>query len=201
MPCRYCRMSTTRSSGVTATTFTQGAYSFTQYSRITVPLGVSTRSTRTVYQGFFARYSRLSTFQTPGSSGWPSLGGRPSLNRISRLAPGTHAAVHRDDLGVAHLLQTIGGQRRAKTAPAIQNDRRVLVGKQRLDVALEHAAPDMPRAARAIDGELAVLTDVDEGEGLARLEPGPHLGDAAFRDALFRVADQGEKTRAMLHPL
>src|SRR5580704_5306634 len=69
MPWRYWRISTTRSSSVTATTLTQGAYSLTQYSGMTVPFGSSTRSTRTVYQGFLARYSRVSTFQRPGSSG------------------------------------------------------------------------------------------------------------------------------------
>src|SRR5665213_3076506 len=52
-----------------ATTLTQGAYSLTQYSGMMAPLGSSTRSTRTVNQGFLARYSRVSTFQMPGSSG------------------------------------------------------------------------------------------------------------------------------------
>src|SRR4051812_1338756 len=68
MPCRYCRISTTSSFSVSATTFTQGGYSLIQYSGITVPFGSSTRSTRTVYQGFFATYSRVRTFQGPGSS-------------------------------------------------------------------------------------------------------------------------------------
>ena len=58
MPWRYWRMRTTSSSSVSATTFTQGGYSLTQYSGMIVPFGSSTRSTRTVYQSFFARYSR-----------------------------------------------------------------------------------------------------------------------------------------------
>ena len=43
---------TTSSFSVSATTFTQGGYSLIQYSGMTVPFGSSTRSTRTVYQGF-----------------------------------------------------------------------------------------------------------------------------------------------------
>src|SRR5580658_6295142 len=69
MPWRYCRISTTSSRSVSATTFTQGGYSLIQYSGMMVPFGISTRSTRTVYQSFFARYSRVRTFQGPGSSG------------------------------------------------------------------------------------------------------------------------------------
>src|SRR4029077_15777822 len=68
MPCRYCRMSTTRSSAVRATTRPRGEYPLPQYSGMTVPLGSPTRSTRTVYQGFRARYSLDSTFQGWGSS-------------------------------------------------------------------------------------------------------------------------------------
>ncbi len=69
MPWRYWRISTTSSRSVSATTLTQGGYSLIQYSGMMVPFGSSTRSTRTVYQSFFARYSRVRTFQGPGSSG------------------------------------------------------------------------------------------------------------------------------------
>src|SRR5579862_3936408 len=69
MPWRYWRMRTTSSRSVSATTLTHGGYSLIQYSGMMVPFGISTRSTRTVYQSFFARYSRVRTFQGPGSSG------------------------------------------------------------------------------------------------------------------------------------
>src|SRR5579862_5155450 len=68
MPWRYWRMRTTSSRSVSATTLTHGGYSLIQYSGMTVPFGISTRSTRTVYQSFLARYSRVRTFQGPGSS-------------------------------------------------------------------------------------------------------------------------------------
>src|SRR6185312_14751356 len=93
-----------------------------------------------------------------------ALGILAAFNRVSCLAPGAHAAVHGDDVGVAHLLQVVGRQGRAKSAPAVKDDGRVMLGDQRLDVALEHAAADVPGAARPVDGELAVLADVDEVE-------------------------------------
>src|SRR6185503_11135959 len=67
---------------------TQGGYSFTQYSGMIVPFGSSTRSTRTVYQGFFARYSRVRTFQRPGSSSkWSGMGGLDDATRAREYRP------------------------------------------------------------------------------------------------------------------
>src|SRR5215467_14014776 len=91
MPWRYWRIRTTSSRSVRATTLTQGGYSLIQYSGMTVPLGSSTRSTRTVYQGFLARYSRVRTFQGPGSSGSFGLGMR-GLDDATRA--GEHGAHH-----------------------------------------------------------------------------------------------------------
>src|SRR6185295_713187 len=68
-PCRYWRIIRILSSGVVATTLTQGRYSLTQYSGITVPLGSWTRSRRTVYQNLRETYSEDRTFQGRGSSG------------------------------------------------------------------------------------------------------------------------------------
>src|ERR1700749_3106283 len=96
MPWRYWRVKSTSSRSGRATTVTQGAYSLIQYSGMTVPFGSSTRSTRTVYQSLRARYSRVSTFQTPGSSG--KLRGRSSRSDIGLLGllddgPGTREYV------------------------------------------------------------------------------------------------------------
>ena len=81
MPCRYCRINTTRSSAVTATTLTQGGYSLIQYFGMIVPLGSCTRSTRTVYQGSRARYSLVNTVQAPGSSSKLTGGNLPLSGR------------------------------------------------------------------------------------------------------------------------
>src|SRR5688572_19598410 len=69
MPWRYWRINTTRPSGVTGTTLTQGGNSLTQYSAIWAPVGSSTRSCLTVSHGLRWRYSLESTFHGSGSSG------------------------------------------------------------------------------------------------------------------------------------
>src|SRR3954469_10755855 len=124
-----------------------------------------------------------------------------SFNGVSRLAPGAHAAIHGDDVGVAHLLQVVGRQGGAKAAPTVEDDRRVMVGDHRLDIALEHPAADVSGAPGPVDRELAVLADVDEVEPFAPVEPGLHGRDVALLDARLRVVYQGEESRAMLHGL
>jgi len=49
-------------------------------------------------------------------------------DRKIRFGPAAPAAVHGDDILVAHFLEIIGGERGAETAAAIQDQRGVFVG-------------------------------------------------------------------------
>src|SRR3569833_3374934 len=123
----------------------------------------------------------------------------PGVDGVSRLAPGPHAAVHGDDVGVAHLLQVVRRQRRTEPAPAVKDDVRCVIWYQRLDVALQHAPSDVPGAGGPVDRELAVLADVDEMKPLAAVQAGLHVGDAALADVLPYRLDQGQEPGIVLH--
>src|SRR5437764_10728033 len=119
------------------------------------------------------------------------------VNGVARFTPGAHAAVHGDDVGVAHLLQVVGGQGGPEAAAAVKDDGGGTLREQRLDVALEHSAADMAGAGRPIDGELAVLAHIDEMKLLAAVQARLHVGDAAFTDVLPHRLDQGEEARVV----
>src|SRR5262249_43495588 len=74
-----------------------------------------------------------------GGSGVVFGGGRGQ----TALVPAAPAAIQREHVQVAHLLQVVGGERAAKAAAAIEEDGRVLLGNRVLDVALEDAAADV----------------------------------------------------------
>src|SRR5271170_5444748 len=71
---------------------------------------------------------------------------RPRLilrRREARLDPTLPTAVHRFHVGVAHFLQVLRRQRRAKPAAAIQNDLCVRVWSALLDIALDDALAEV----------------------------------------------------------
>jgi hypothetical protein len=70
-----------------------------------------------------------------------------------------------------------------KPPAAVEDDGRRLVGDERLDVALEHAAPDVARAGSPVDLPLVVFPHVDELEPLAAVEPRLDVGDRALPHA------------------
>ena len=103
-------------------------------------------------------------------------------------------------LRVAHLLQVVGRQRRAETAAAVEDDRRVLVGDQRLDVALEHAAADVAGAARrgrpanSLSSRTSTKWNCSPRSSRALTSR-----DGALLDARLRLVHQRQESRAMLH--
>src|SRR5205085_11833861 len=108
-----------------------------------------------------------------GSSG---MGGHPPrstsapLARQSPLVPAPNAAVERDHVPIAHLLEVVADQRTAETAAAVAHDRCVLVGDRLLDVAFDHALAEMDRAGQVALGPFVVFTHIDQDELLAARE-------------------------------
>src|SRR5205085_10261280 len=64
-----------------------------------------------------------------------------ALRGRGSVLPGLPAAGQRVDVGVAHLLQIVGGERRAVAAAAVEDEFRAVIRNRRLDVALDDAAP------------------------------------------------------------
>src|SRR4051812_26177236 len=58
------------------------------------------------------------------------------LHRKPRIVPPAEAAVHRDDVGVAHLSKVVRSERGPKAPAAVKDDVGGRVGDLRLDVAL-----------------------------------------------------------------
>jgi hypothetical protein len=93
--------------------------------------------------------------------GQPALavGGR---DRSAGGAPGREAPGQRPHRAVAELGQAAGGQDRAHAAGAVDQDRLIAIGRQRLDPPLEEAARHRDRARDHPGVELVGLADVDD---------------------------------------
>ena len=84
------------------------------------------------------------------------------------VLPLAEAAGHRHDVGVAELLQGLGGEGRAHAAGAVDDDGGVVVGDLALDLALEVAAGDVEGAGQGALVVLVGLPDVEhDGAGPA----------------------------------
>src|ERR1700687_3603659 len=116
------------------------------------------------------------------------------FDRQRRLAPAAPAAVHRCDVGVTHLLQVVGGERRAKAAAAIQDDPGGAVFNGALDVALNDALAEMLCAWQVAVRPFTLFAHVDEMKGLAAVEHGVDVVDADFADPTFCLLDETEKS-------
>src|SRR5262249_1801042 len=90
-------------------------------------------------------------------------------------------------------------ERRAEAAAAIENDLRILVWNRFLDVALEHAAPEMDRPFGVALLPLVVLAHVDEDELLPALLALPDVVHRAFLDLLLGVLDEMQEPFAVCH--
>src|SRR5919107_43338 len=82
---------------------------------------------------------------------------RLALDGRAGLLPGLPAAGQRVDVGVAHALEVVGGQRRAVAAAAVEDEFRGVVRDFALDVALDDAAPHVPCARGVAALPLVVL--------------------------------------------
>ena len=125
----------------------------------------------------------------PVSTGYPA-------SRQARMPPSIEMT-----LRVAHLLQVVGRQRRAEAAAAVEDDRRVLVGDQRLDVALEHAAADVAGApARGRPRTRRPRARRRSGSVSPRSRRARTSAMVALVDrASCASVDQREESRAVLH--
>src|SRR5712691_2543810 len=104
--------------------------------------------------------------------------------------PGAPAAVHRNAIRVAHLLQIVCGQRRPESASAVEHQRRGLVRHGLLDVALDDALAEVNRAGEVAARPLAFLTHVHEREFFAGVEPAFHLSELPLLYARLCVIDE-----------
>ena len=123
----------------------------------------------------------------------------PSLpQRTPFRPPLADAAVHGDSVLVAHLLQVVGGERRAKSAAAIEDEFLRGVGHLGLDIALDHALADVDGAGKVVLGVLAFLAHVDERGPLAAVKTLLHFVNVGLADALLGIVDDVEKTGRVL---
>ena len=124
---------------------------------------------------------------------------KPNLalgNRHLGFVPGAPTAGEREHVGVAHLLQGIGGERRAVTAAAVEHDLAVELRNGRLDVALEDALAELKPLTRTEDEGLRLAALYDLGnlhlrEGTRRHATAPEealpyieLAKQHYRDVL-----------------
>ena len=79
--------------------------------------------------------------------------------------PGLEAAAHRGDVGVAHLGEGLGREQRADAAGAVQDHRRVAVGRGALDLLLDVGLGDVVGAGQVALLPLGRLADVDDRRG------------------------------------
>ena len=79
--------------------------------------------------------------------------------------PALEAARHRGDVRVAHLGQGLGREQRADAARAVQDHRRVAIGRDALDLLLDVALGDVAGAGQVALLPLGRLADVDDGRG------------------------------------
>src|SRR5580700_1718418 len=122
----------------------------------------------------------------------------PSSQWIPFLPPVPNPAVHRNHVGVAHLLQIVGGQRRAESAAAVKHNLRSKVRHPGLYVALDDALTQMNRARKVILGKFALFTHVHQDELFAAIQPLLHCIDVGFAYACLGVVHDLQKARRML---
>src|SRR5580698_10977345 len=90
--------------------------------------------------------------------------------RISFVPPVADAAVHRDHVGVGHLLQIVGCHRRAESASAVKHNLCAKLRHASLDVAFDDALTQMNRAGKMILGKLTLFANVYQNEFLAAIQ-------------------------------
>ena len=78
------------------------------------------------------------------------------------VSPSANASIHREHVGVAHLLEIVSGQGRAVSAAAVQYERRIQARYTLLDVALDNALAQVNCPGKMIVGVFAVFADVDK---------------------------------------
>src|SRR6266481_1409184 len=126
-------------------------------------------------------------------------GSRLPDDRQPRRRPRPPAAVHRLRPRVAHLLERVGGERRAEAAAAVEHQVGVVVGHGLLDVPLDDALAEVARAGEVAAAPLLLLAYVDELYRGARGAHALDVGDGDLADAPPGIGDQREEGRRVLH--
>src|SRR5579864_1241020 len=139
----------------------------------------------------FRRDSALGSLK-PGPNSFPS-------HWIFLFTPIADAAVHRNHVCITHFLKIVGGQCRAKSSAAIEDQRRVQIRHTGFDVPLDHAFAKMNCAGEMVFRELAFLTNINQHELLAVIEFLFDFVDVGFFDSRSGVIHDVEKTWCMLH--
>src|SRR6266849_170044 len=120
---------------------------------------------------------------------------------IIRFGPATPATVHRDDVGVTHLLQAVRGERGAEASAAIKHDCYVVIGNCIFDVALDDALAEVNRSGDVSARPFGVFARVHEDQFFAGVQPLLHLVMICLLDSLLGVFDEILKTFGVLHSI
>src|SRR5689334_21475603 len=132
----------------------------------------------------------------PRPAGWAAA----SLGRDRQPArgPAAPAAVERDGVRVAHLLQVVAHERAAESAAAVADDRRVLLRDRLFDVALDRALAHVVRTGQMALLPLVVFARVEQHEALAGAQTLDALVDGVLAHARLRVLHECEEPRRMV---
>src|SRR4029077_8512331 len=119
-------------------------------------------------------------------------------HREAGLGPAAPAAVHRDHVAVAHLLQIVRSEGRTVAAAAIEDDFGVLVRDGFFDIALNHAFAQVDRTGNVAAGPLVVLARVYDDHFFSGVELLLDLAVVFFLDARLRVFHKLHKSFRMI---
>src|SRR5580692_9370517 len=118
--------------------------------------------------------------------------------RISLFPPVANPAVHRDHLGVAHLLQIIGGKRRSEASAAIKYHLRIQIRYARLNVTFDDAFAQVNRAWQVVLGEFALFSHVHQQKCITAVDSPLHFFGIRLANPRFGVVHNFQKPRRML---
>src|SRR5882724_3346034 len=110
--------------------------------------------------------------------------------RSALVLPTSEATGHRDHVVVAEILERLGRERAARSAGAIDDDRRVAVGELVLDLALEMPARNEHRAG---NHPLLVLVELAHVEERRTAETGLGLDGIDLADLGLGLVEQLSK--------
>ena len=114
------------------------------------------------------------------------------------LPPVAYAAIHRDHVGVAHLLQVVGGECGTEPASAVEDHLGAKFGYTCFNVSFDDSLAQMNRAGQMVFGELTLFAHVDEQEFVAPIHPFLHFVHIRFPNACLRVVNDLKKPRRVL---
>src|SRR5579863_1762861 len=114
------------------------------------------------------------------------------------FAPASNASVHREHLGVAHLLQVIRGQGRAKSAATVEHQGGGLIGYAILNIAFDDSFAEMNGVRQVIGRVFAFFAHVDQHKLFLPVELRFNLINRYFANPPSGIFDDLQKTRGML---